>query len=218
MGRVPEDFIFGPPLTSVKSADRVVGRVMMLRHTVVCSLALARMAMAQDQPRLVADVPETPSTVETVASRTTISADLLRQSLSSKAKEILLKALHAAEGGDHPAAIRLMLSVLAKYPESDAWTQSMLGVEYLKTGQNASAVTALERALELLPRDAIDHANLGLALALMGQYDRAEPELRRAVALDGTDAKTRRLLELVIAAKTPSASRNSAASTAALTH
>ena len=133
----------------------------------------------------------------------TISADLLRQPLSRKAKEILQKAQHAADAGDHARAIALLESASAKYPESDGWTQSMLGVEYLKTRRFEAAVASLEQAIALLPRDAADHSNLGFALVSMGQYDRAEQELRRAVALDKGNRTTKQLLDEVLAASVP---------------
>jgi tetratricopeptide (TPR) repeat protein len=65
------------------------------------------------------------------------------------------KAQHAADAGDHLRAIEFLESAHAKYPESDAWTQSMLGVEYLKMGQFASALSALEQAVLFLPRDPV---------------------------------------------------------------
>jgi Flp pilus assembly protein TadD len=131
----------------------------------------------------------------------TISADLLRQRLPAKAKQILQKAQRAADAGDHGRAIELLDMALAKYPESAAWTQSMLGVEYLKTRQFDAAVTALEQAVVLLPREAVDRSNLGFALASTGQYDRAERELRRAVALDTGNRTTKQLLEVVRSAR-----------------
>jgi Flp pilus assembly protein TadD len=67
-------------------------------------------------------------------------------------------------------------------------------VEYLKTGQLAEAVNALEQAVLLLPHDASNHANLGLALACKGKYDRARPELERALDLDPHNAVAIRLL------------------------
>ena len=130
----------------------------------------------------------------------TISVDLLRQPLSSKARQILQKAQHAADAGDHGRSIELLETALAKYPESSAWTQSMLGVEYLKTKQFEAAVIALEQAVLLLPHDAVDRSNLGFALACTGQYDRAERELRRAVALDTGNFTTRQLLKVVLGA------------------
>jgi tetratricopeptide (TPR) repeat protein len=127
----------------------------------------------------------------------TISADLLRQHLPSKARALLQKAQRAADAGDHAGAIELLESTLVRYPESAAWTQSMLGVEYLKTRQFDAAVTALEQAVALLPHEAVDHSNLGFALASTGHYDQAEQELRRAAELDSGNLKIRALLATV---------------------
>jgi Flp pilus assembly protein TadD len=138
----------------------------------------------------------------------TISAELLKQPLSRKAKQILGKAQLAADAGDHMHAIALLETARAKYPESAAWTQSMLGVEYLKTRQFAAAVISLEQAVAMLPRDAVDRSNLGFALASTGEYDRAERELRCAIVLDRADLKTKQLLDVVIAARLPNQARN----------
>jgi Flp pilus assembly protein TadD len=134
--------------------------------------------------------------VDAVADHT-ISADLLRLHLSPKAKELLQKAQRAADADEHLHAIAVLETAREKYPEADAWTQSMLGVEYLKTGQFDAAVAALEQAVELLPREALNHANLGYALAATGQYTRAEQELQRSVQLDSGNLKTRKLLDVV---------------------
>jgi len=144
-------------------------------HTIAIVLTLS-FALAQGQP--VSRVVDAQRPAETAVAQT-ISVDLLRQPLSRGAKQILQNAQHAADAGDHKRAIALLNIALAKYPESAAWMQSMLGVEYLKTEQFAAAVTSLEEAIVLLPRDAIDRSNLGFALASAGQYDRAELELRR---------------------------------------
>ena len=175
---------------------------MMPVHSTALVLTLA-LAFAQGQPaRRVIDLPDSQVPGETSAART-ISADLLRQPLSRKAKQILQKAQQAADAGDHYLAIQLLETAGMKYPESNAWTQSMLGVEYLKTDQFEAAVTSLEQAVLLLPRDAVDRANLGFALASIGQYDRSELELRRSLALDHSNLQTQQLLEVVLAADAP---------------
>src|ERR1700690_4158997 len=79
------------------------------------------------------DLPhETSSRAKPVPGTGTVSADLLRQPLPAKARQMLLKAQSASNAGDHVAAVRLYRGALAKYPDSAAWTQSLLGVEYLK--------------------------------------------------------------------------------------
>jgi len=128
----------------------------------------------------------------------TISVDLLRQELPPKAKEILLKAQRASEAGDHAAAIEILETAHEKFPQSDAWTESLLGLEYLKTRQFEAAVSALECAVALLPRDAVDRANLGFALAKLGRTAEAAQQLRQAVELDTTNEKTRQLLTVVL--------------------
>jgi tetratricopeptide (TPR) repeat protein len=134
-------------------------------------------------------------------SQGTISADLLRYRLPSKALRMLQEARRAADAGDHTSAIQRLEETLAKYPASAAWAQSMLGVEYLKTYQLPAAVVSLEQAILLLPRDAVNRSNLGLALVLTGQYDRAGQELRRALELDGRNTKTKQLLNALLAAR-----------------
>jgi Flp pilus assembly protein TadD len=127
----------------------------------------------------------------------TISADLLRYPLPAPARERLRKAQRAAQTGDHLAAIRQLNETLAKFPQSAAWIQPVLGIEYLKTGQRAAALKTLERAVTLLPRDAVNRSNFGLSLASVGEFDRAEQELRRSLELDRGNLATRQLLEMV---------------------
>jgi tetratricopeptide (TPR) repeat protein len=133
--------------------------------------------------------------VPAAAAQGAISADLLRYPVPSKAVHMLQEARRAADAGDHPGAIRTLEKTLAKYPDSAAWAQSMLGVEYLKTYQLPAAVAALEQAVLLLPRDGVNRSNYGLSLVLTGQYDRAQQELRRALELDPRNLKAKQLLD-----------------------
>ena len=132
-----------------------------------------------------------------IARAGTISVDLLRHPLSAQARDMLDKAQRAAQAGDHLGAIQQLSKALAKHPESAAWIQPLLGVEYLRTDQHEAAIQALEQAVLLLPRDAIHRSNLGLSLAFAGQYDRAEQELWKALQLDAKNDTTRRLLATV---------------------
>ena len=126
-----------------------------------------------------------------------ISADLLRHPLPAKARQMLQQAQRAADAGDHASAVHLLEGMLARYPDSSAWAQSLLGVEYMKTDQFNAAVTSFEQAVSLLPHSAVDRSNLGVSLAAVGQYDRAEQELRRALALDCDNVKAKQLLEVL---------------------
>jgi tetratricopeptide (TPR) repeat protein len=131
----------------------------------------------------------------------TISAELLRYPLSGKALRMLQKALQTSEAGDHAGAVGQLQKTLGKFPDTGAYVYSLLGVEYLKTEQASEAIDALQQAVKLLPHDASDHANLGLALLSNGQYDRAEPELRRALDLDPHYAMASQLLSLLALSK-----------------
>lgn len=124
----------------------------------------------------------------------TISAELLRYQVSEKALHMLQKAVRASQAGDHAGAIQELQETVAKHPNTGAYVYSLEGVEYLKTGQLSEAVTALEQAVLFLPHDASNHANLGLALACEGKYDRARSELERALDLDPHNAVASRLL------------------------
>ncbi len=124
----------------------------------------------------------------------TVSADLLRYPLSGKALHMLQNAMQKSEAGHHADAIQQLQKTLVKCPGAAAYVYSLLGGEYLKTGQIPEAIDALERAVTFLPHDASNHANLGLALACKGQYSRAEPELKRALDLDPNNTVASRLL------------------------
>jgi tetratricopeptide (TPR) repeat protein len=124
-----------------------------------------------------------------------VSADLLRQPLPAKARQMLLKAQGASDAGDHTEALRLYTTALAKYPASAAWTQSLLGVEYLKTDRFEAAVASFDEAVMLLPHDAVNRSNLGLSLVLAGQYARAARELKQALELDPGNVQAKQLLD-----------------------
>jgi tetratricopeptide (TPR) repeat protein len=152
-------------------------------YLVVCALGVARGAQSYTPSR-------------------TISAELLHYALSGKAQHMLQKALQTSEAGDHAEAIQQLQKTLTKSAGAAPYVYSLLGVEYLKTGQIPEAVHGLEQAVTLLPHDASNHANLGLALACKGQYERAEAELKRALDLDPRNTAACRLLgELALSKK-----------------
>lgn len=163
------------------SAEAVMGKLLL------CLAVLAASVMAAEKA---------PSKEEATRAGT-VSADLLRHPLSAQARQMIDKAQRTAQAGNHLSAIEQLTKVLAKHPESAAWIQPVLGVEYLKTDQHEAAIQALEQAVLLLPRDPINRSNLGLSLAFTGQYKRAEQELHEALKLDVKNDTTRRLLEVV---------------------
>lgn len=131
----------------------------------------------------------------------TISAELLRYPLSHKALHMLQNALQMSDEGDHAGAVKQLRKTLAKYPDSGAYVYSLIGVEYLKTSRIPEAVDALEQAVQLLPHDASNHANLGLAWYAEAQYDRAELELKRALDLDPHYKMATQVLGMLATAK-----------------
>jgi len=124
-----------------------------------------------------------PSPVE-VRPPLTVPAELLRYPLSIHARHMLQKALELADRGDHARSVRQLLNTVNQYPNSGPYVFSLLGVEYLKMQDFADAVFVLEKSVVLLPHDASNHANLGLALLSQSEYDRARAELKRALELD----------------------------------
>jgi len=63
----------------------------------------------------------------------------------------------------------------------DAEVYASLGALYIYKGEPQSAIENLERSIALNPQTAITYANYSLALAMTGNYDKAEFELKKAV-------------------------------------
>jgi tetratricopeptide (TPR) repeat protein len=176
------------------NAGVVMGNLLLCLAVLAASVMAAENAVASQGE---AALREEATSLDRATRAGTISADLLRHPLSAQARERIDKAQRSAQAGDHLAAIQQLTKALAQHPESAAWIQPVLGVEYLKTDQHEAAIQALEQAVVLLPRDPINRSNLGLCLAFAGQFDRAEQELQRALQLDAKNDTTRRLLAVV---------------------
>lgn len=131
----------------------------------------------------------------------TVSADVLRHPLSSKARRRLEKALHLAELGEHPAAIQELRETLVKEPSSAPYAQNLLGVEYVESRQFDEARSSFEEAVRLMPHQSINHSNLGYSLAVAGDWNSAEEEARKAIRLDPANLKAKSLLELLLHAR-----------------
>ncbi len=97
--------------------------------------------------------------------------------------------------GHHEAAIPQLQAVLAKHPDAAYYAQSLLGVAYLKTKRYEPAVDSLEKAVEIVPHDAVNHYNLGLCLLSEGNLERGQAEIRRAMELDPNIPSGKALLE-----------------------
>ncbi|MSV36057.1 MAG: tetratricopeptide repeat protein, partial [Bryobacterales bacterium] len=109
--------------------------------------------------------------------------------------------MHHSELGDHAAAIQRLREALARYPQAAPYTLTLLGAELVATRSYGDARNAFELVVRALPHESAAHANYGLSLALAGNADAAEKELRQAVALDHENGKAKRILEAVLVSK-----------------
>ena len=132
------------------------------------------------------------------AGQATVSADVLRHPLSSNARRRLAKALHLAELGEHPAAIKELRETLVKEPSSAPYAQNLLGVEYVENSQFDEARNSFEEAVRLMPHESVNHSNLGFSLAVTGDLNSAEQEARTAIKLDPANTRAKTLLDLLL--------------------
>jgi len=138
----------------------------------------------------------------------TISADVLKHPLSAKARRRLVKALYLAKLGEHPAAIKELRETLLKEPSSAPYAQNLLGVEYVRNQQFAEARKSFEEAALLMPHESANHSNLGVSLAVAGDWNSAEQEAHKALELDPNNASARSLLGLAMSRKPRTAKGN----------
>ena len=127
----------------------------------------------------------------------TVSADVLRNPLSSKARRRLEKALHLSELGKHPAAIQELRETLVKEPSSAPYAHNLLGVEYVESGQFDDARSSFAEAVRLMPHESVNHSNLGFTLAVAGDWISAEQEARTAIQFDSANTRANTLLEII---------------------
>lgn len=164
---------------------------------VLCAALAGLPLPAQKDPPPSVRLARTPQEINYGQDGRVISVDLLRYPINQKARRMLQKALAAMSSGDNQAAIGQLKEVLAKYPNSAPYAYSIIGVAYVKTDQFKEAVDAFEKAVLLLPHDAVNRYNLGLALVCAGDYQRGEQEVRRALAIDPKNATIRDLLNVL---------------------
>jgi len=129
-----------------------------------------------------------------------VSVEQLQHPLSRKGEKLILQAKNFAAKGDHGKAIA-ELQLALKERSAIPYAYSLLGSEYLKSGQVPDAIDSLEQAVKLLPRNVINHSNLGYALYLRGELERAEKEVRQALDIDRNNKTTRFVLGLVTHAR-----------------
>jgi Flp pilus assembly protein TadD len=134
------------------------------------------------------------------APATTVSVEQLQHPISRKGAKMLVQARNFAAMGRHDKAIE-QLQLAMKERSAVPYVHSMLGIEYLRTNRVPDALTELEQAVEMLPHNVPDHSNLGYALFLSGDLDRAETEARQALDLDRNNAKTQFVLSAILRAR-----------------
>jgi Flp pilus assembly protein TadD len=126
---------------------------------------------------------------------------MLRHPLSSKARRLFEKAMRLAELGNHQAAIAGLRDALAKCPSDAPYAHNLLGLEYVEVQQYGEAKESFAEATRLMPRESSNHSNLGLSLAIVGEWDSAETEERKALQLDKTNSKAQMILEALLVRK-----------------
>ncbi|MFX1368270.1 MAG: tetratricopeptide repeat protein [Promethearchaeota archaeon] len=95
----------------------------------------------------------------------------------------LEKAIEALEEGKPLEAVQ-MLESLAQSDEDDADVLVYLGIAYVQSEMPEKAVEVLQRADDLIEEHSVVSMFLGHALRILGRYEEAEDELRRAIRLD----------------------------------
>jgi tetratricopeptide (TPR) repeat protein len=131
----------------------------------------------------------------------TVSTDVLRHPLSSKARRLFEKAMHLAELGNHHGAIDGLRDALVKCPADAPYADNLLGLEYMEVQQYTEAKDSFAEAARLMPRESSNHSNLGLSLAIVGEWDTAEQEERKALQLDKSNSKAQLILEALLVRK-----------------
>jgi Flp pilus assembly protein TadD len=132
-----------------------------------------------------------------VAGSGTISVQQLQHPLSSKSKKLLAAAEKESASGDYLKAIEILRGALND-PAAVPYARMNIGVAYIRAGQPMAAVAELREAVRLMPNDSVAHANLAYALILTKQMDAAEPECRKAIDLDRSNARARWLMGSIL--------------------
>jgi Flp pilus assembly protein TadD len=109
--------------------------------------------------------------------------------------------MHLAELGNHHGAIDGLREALVKCPADAPYVHNLLGLEYMEVEQYGEAKASFAEAARLMPRESSNHSNLGLSLAIAGEWDTAEQEERKAIQLDKSNSKAQLILEALLAHK-----------------
>ncbi|WP_291995041.1 tetratricopeptide repeat protein [Candidatus Accumulibacter sp. ACC003] len=154
-----------------------LGRQHGLAGEAVDALARRLEDSGQDKP-----IPKEPEHAQKPAARKPPARSASKRSAAPSDQEMdtLVELFNA---GRHGEGENLATALTERFPEHGfGW--KVLGALRKSQGRNAEALTAMQNAVRLLPRDAQVHSNLGLVLADLGQAIEAEACQRRALKIN----------------------------------
>jgi Flp pilus assembly protein TadD len=129
-----------------------------------------------------------------------VSLSRLSHKPDRRAVQTAIRAQKLAADGDHDQARAELSRAIELDPKfSDAWNN--LGVEYIRAGRTADAVTALEKSVELDPACARCYSNLAMSLFQSKRVDEAEVAARKSVQLDPQAPASHYILGCVLASR-----------------
>jgi tetratricopeptide (TPR) repeat protein len=146
------------------------------------------------------DIPFPPDDPPSQGSGTVTVAEL-QHPLSSKARPLLLKAQIAMRAGKFDECLE-NLDKAMKIASAVPYVHGVRGAAYLLRGRVPEAISELQQALQVLPIPA-NYSNLGYAHLLIGDEERGEQELRRAVEFHSPLLQARYLLGLLLLDRKP---------------
>ena len=126
-----------------------------------------------------------------------VSVAALRHTPTKSARRAAEQAQKLAAGGDHKGAVAALQKAIAldsKFVDA----RGNLGAEYLLLHEYAQAALELRQAIALDPAAAWLQANLASALWQSGNPEEAEQVARKAVSLDGRNAKSHYILGWIL--------------------
>ncbi len=94
----------------------------------------------------------------------------------------LISLLEHYQSGKNDKTEKLALSMTQKFPKNQfGW--KILGAVLRQAGRKIEALNAIQKSIELSPKDFEAHNNLGLTLRDLGRLEEAEVSLKKAIAL-----------------------------------
>ncbi|MGC9054149.1 MAG: tetratricopeptide repeat protein, partial [Candidatus Hydrogenedens sp.] len=92
-------------------------------------------------------------------------------------------------------AIEAFTKAVELKPEQYPWNWINIADIHINRGQYESAISALEKAFQLLPNDSFAHTCMGRAYLGLGNHEKAIEYFQKAIELDPTDLRPATELE-----------------------